>query len=29
VDFGDKDEQKNTGGSGSTWDPDSPDYCPD
>ena len=22
-------EWKNTGGFGSTWDPDSPDYCPD
>lgn len=24
-----KGEWKNTGGFGSTWDPDSPDYCPD
>ena len=29
VDLDDKDEWKNTGGFGSTWDPDSPDYCPD
>lgn len=29
VDFGDEDGWKNTGGFGSTWDPDSPDYCPD
>lgn len=29
VDFGDKDGCKNTGGFGSTWDPDSLDYCPD
>lgn len=29
VDFDDKDKWKNTGGFGSTWDPDSPDYCPD
>ena len=25
----DKDKWKNTGGFGSTWDPDSPDYYPD
>ena len=29
VDLDDKDKWKNTGGFGSTWDPDSPDYCPD
>ena len=29
VDLNDKGEWKNTGGFGSTWDPDSPDYCPD
>ena len=29
VDLDDKDKWKNTGGFGSTWDPDSPDYYPD
>ena len=29
ADFDDKDRWKNTGGFGSTWDPDSPDYFPD
>lgn len=29
VDFCNKDEWKNTGGFGSTCDPDSTDYCPD
>ena len=29
VDLGNKDEWKNTGGFGSTWDPDSSDYYPD
>ena len=29
VDLDDKDKWKNTGGFGSTWDPDSPDYCLD
>ena len=29
VDLDDKGEWKNSGGFGSTWDPDSPDYCPD
>jgi hypothetical protein len=29
VDLDNKGEWKNTGGFGSTWDPDSPDYCPD
>ena len=29
VDLEDKGEWKNTGGFGSTWDPDSPDYYPD
>lgn len=29
VDLDDKSEWKNTGGFGSTWDPDSPDYYPD
>ena len=29
VNLDDKDEWKNTGGFGSTFDPDSPDYCPD
>ena len=29
VDLDNKEEWKNTGGFGSTWDPDSPDYCPD
>lgn len=29
VDLDDKGEWKNTGGFGSTWDPDSPDYYPD
>lgn len=29
VDLDNKDKWKNTGGFGSTWDPDSPDYYPD
>ena len=29
VDLDDKDKWKNTGGFGSTWDPDRPDYYPD